>query len=410
MLHDLEKEFAYGESIELSDENPEVTLALSEMAKELIKVLGSRYVNPIRSNINDLRRLLKIKVFGKEAGTGGEIVIAVDSTWSKPALELVAGVFGVIISGYVVVGPSGISSYGITDVSLRLGNIENRLNVVIELDSKIMELSTALKAIEKHRYADIIMLDGSLFFSTRPTFFTPANLLSISEAKSTSDPDKLASIASSALIKLLRRCEALGVPVVGVVKRVSSTFIATYIGSADPQLHSKLRHINDKVLLSYVLRPGEYVVLDSYLNVFEEHLSKAMDRSPSAKKRLKGILKTLDKCNTNSSNDLLQELCKYMDSTAVVYYMPKSDMVFRQIARLDVYPRSAVEKVLEYVMENTSQNAVPIPIDYVDRFIRLESSAMRRLYKLALIYSGEAKEDVSVALGLTNPQKSYLYE
>jgi len=116
MLHELEKEFAYGESIELSDENPEVTLALSEMAKELIKILGSRYVNPIRSNINDLRRLLKIKVFGKEAGTGGKIVIAVDSTWSKPALELVAGVFGVIISGYVVVGPSGISSYGITDV------------------------------------------------------------------------------------------------------------------------------------------------------------------------------------------------------------------------------------------------------------------------------------------------------
>jgi hypothetical protein len=53
-------------------------------------------------------------------------------------------------------------------------------------------------------------------------------------------------------------------------------------------------------------------------------------------------------------------------------------------------------------MENTSQNAVPIPIDYVDMFMRLESSAMRRLYKLALIYGGEAKEDISIALGLTN--------
>jgi hypothetical protein len=61
-------------------------------------------------------------------------------------------------------------------------------------------------------------------------------------------------------------------------------------------------------------------------------------------------------------------------------------------------------------MENTSQNAVPMPIDYVDRFVRLESSAIRRLYKLVLTYSSEVKEVVSVALGLTNPQKSYLYE
>ena len=85
-------------------------------------------------------------------------------------------------------------------------------------------------------------------------------------------------------------------------------------------------------------------------------------------------------------------------------------MVLRQVTRLDVYPRAAVKKVLGYVMENTSQNTVPIPIDYVDMFVRLESSAMRRLYKLALIYGGEAKEDISIALGLTNLQKSYLYE
>jgi hypothetical protein len=409
MLHELEKEFMYGESIELNEESPEVMLALSKIAKELIKVLQDRYVNPIRSSLSEVRRSLNIEKFREETGPEGEIVIAVDSTWSKPALELVAGVFGVVVSGYVIVGPGGISSYEITGVSLRLGNLENRLNVVIELDSKIMELDTALKAVEKHRYADIVMLDGSLFFSTRPAFFTLLSFLDVSEARRVSDPDKLASMASFALVRLLKRGEALGVPIVGVVKRVSSTFMATHIGKGSTQLYSSLKHVNDKALLSYALEPGEYVILDSYLKIFEEHLSKVMDRSPSTRKRLKGILQLIEKCGSNTTS-LPQELCKYMEETAIVYYMPKSDMVFRQVTRLDVYPKTAVRKVLKYVMENASQNAVPIPIDYVDRFVRLESSAIRRLYKLVLTYSSEVKEDVSVALGLTNPQKSYLYE
>jgi hypothetical protein len=410
MLSEFEKEFVHGETIELSDENPEVTLALSKLARELIRVLEERYVSPIRIAFNEIRKLLRVERFDEGAGEGGEIVIAVDSTWSRPALELVAGVFGIIVSGYVVVGPSGISFYGITDVSLRLGNAENRLNVIIELDSKILELNTALKAVEKHKYVDMVVLDGSLFFSTRPSFFTPKSFPDISEVKRASNPDKLASYASYALIRLLKKCEGMQIPVIGVVKRVSSTFIATLIGNSSPQLHSKLKHINDKTLLSYVLKPGEYVVLESYLNIFKEHLQRAMDGNPSSKKRLENILNTLEKCNTSKAYELLQELCKFMENTAIVYYMPKSDMVFRQVTRLDVYPRTAVEKVLGYVMKNTSQNAVPIPIDYVDRFVRLESSAMRRLYKLALIYSGEANENISIALGLTNPQKSYLYE
>jgi len=105
MLHELEKEFMYGESIELNEESPEVMLALSKIAKELIKVLQDRYVNPIRSSLSEVRRSLNIEKFREEIGPEGEIVIAVDSTWSKPTLELVAGVFGVVVSGYVIVGP-----------------------------------------------------------------------------------------------------------------------------------------------------------------------------------------------------------------------------------------------------------------------------------------------------------------
>ena len=412
MWPDSELEPSYGMNIELTEDNPEVTLALSKIARKLIKVLEKRYVKPVTESISRIRSALNVNKYTSTSGSQGEIVIAVDSTWSKPPIELVAGVFGVIVSGYVVVGPSGTPSYEITDVAMRLGNVEDRVNASIELTSKILEFNTAYKAINKHRYADILMLDGALYFSTRPSFFYPVSEAQLINEKpeNVTDLNRLASIASAMLIRLLDKCDKMQMPVVGVVKRVSSTFIATIVGEHYPDLYPRIRHINDKALLSYVLEPGEYVVLDNYLEVFRKHLNMVLKAGGYEAKRIKEILKILELCEAEEGDEALKKLCEYMRNTAIVYYMPKSDLIYKQVARIDVYPKNALDKVLKYVMENTTQNAVPIPIDYVDRFVRLESSVIKRLYKLAILYSNEAKENVSIVLGLTNPQKSYLFE
>ncbi|MEM0027321.1 MAG: DNA double-strand break repair nuclease NurA [Ignisphaera sp.] len=408
MLH--EDEEISGKSIELTDENPELTTALVEAAKDIVSKVYASYAKPALENRDKIRRFLEIRRFPGSAEQGGRIVVAVDSTWSKPTLEVVSGVFGVIVSGYVVVGPSGTSSYEICRVSSIVGNSEKYVNTAIEVYAKTLEYDTALKALDKHSYADMVMLDGSLYFSTRPSFFNPAKHVDESCLENIKEIDELISIGSSKLLRLFKKASDLGIPVVGVVKRVSSRFIASYIEELDNELARLLRRLNDKVILSYVLEPGEFTVISSYLDIFKKHLN-IMKRSSKAskQKRIQAILDVLETCSSGKAVDELKNLCDVMRETAIVFYKPVSDMVYPQAIRLDVYPRSRIEEVIEYVTHNTSQNAVPIPIDYADRFIRLETASLKRLYRLIMAYGAEAGGDAQIALGLTNPQKSYLF-
>ncbi|MEL9939670.1 MAG: DNA double-strand break repair nuclease NurA [Ignisphaera sp.] len=408
MLHE-DEEFS-GKLIELTDENPELTTALVEAAKDIVSKVYANYARPALENRDKVRRFLEIRKFSGVVENGGRIVVAVDSTWSKPTLEIVSGVFGVIVSGYVVVGPSGTSSYEICRMSSIVGNSERYVNTAIEVYAKILEYDTALKALDKHSYVDMVMLDGSLYFSTRPSFFNPAKNADENSLENIKEIDELISIGSSKLLRLLRKASDLGLPVVGVVKRVSSRFIASYIEGLDSELARLLRRLNDKVILSYVLEPGEYAVISSYLDIFKMHLS-IMKRSSKAlkQKRIQTILDMLETCSSGNAVSGLKNICDVMRETAIVFYKPVSDMVYPQAIRLDVYPRSRIEDVLEYVMHNTSQNAVPIPIDYADRFIRLETASLKRLYRLIMTYGVEVGGDALIALGLTNPQKSYLF-
>ena len=97
-----------------------------------------------------------------------------------------------------------------------------------------------------------------------------------------------------------------------------------------------------------------------------------------------------------------------MRDTAVVYYMPSQDLVYPQAIRLDIYPSSRVEEVVSYAISDTSHNAVPTPIDLVDRFVRIEASAIRRFHILLQAYAQQ--DNVKLVVGLTNPQKLYLYK
>ncbi len=408
MFH--EDEEVSGRSIELTDENPELTTALVEAARDIINKVYANYAKPALENRDRIRSILEIKRFSGSLEQGGKIVIAVDSTWSKPVLEIVSGVFGVVASGYVVVGPSGTSSYEICRVVSLVGNSEKHINTAIEISAKIMEYDAAAKALDKHSYADMVMLDGSLYFSTRPSFFKPAREAHGDPLENVSNIDELISISSAMLLKLFNKADKAHVPVVGVVKRVSSTFIASYIERSDPELANRLRKLNDKVMLSYVLEPGEYIVISSYLDIFKEHLNIMKRFSKALKhRRIQAILDTIEMCVSEEAGEELKKLCNVMKETAIIFYKPPSDMVYPQAIRLDVYPKSRIDEIVKYVMLNTSQNAVPIPIDYADRFIRLESTSIKRLYSLILNYGIKEKSNALIALGLTNPQKSYLF-
>ncbi|MEM1712666.1 MAG: DNA double-strand break repair nuclease NurA, partial [Acidilobaceae archaeon] len=208
---------------------------------------------------------------------------------------------------------------------------------------------------------------------------------------------------SRALVELLGKSSKLNIPVVGVVKRVSSRFLLPRIFNTW-SLDSKLLNINDKLLSSLILKPGEYIVMDSFYKALIEYLEliKGLNR------RVSSIIDIVRICDNPPTGTYMEKLCNYMNNTAIVYYKQRGSQIFQQTTRLDIYPRNMVDDVVEYAIENSTQNSVPAPIDYIDRYIRLETTMLKKLY--TILRSETKTVELETALGLTNPQKHYLWE
>jgi len=391
-----EPEFTGLESVE---ENPEIVLELYNLARRVSDHLKATLAT-VTSNRDAIRGRLNVRKLG-ERGSGVLSVLAVDSTWSIPPLELVIGSVAVIASGYVIAAPQGLGSYGLSFIALRFSSgEEDRFTLSLELSAKIKEYVTALKYADED--IDIIMLDGPLYHYAIPEFYTPSRSSDVLADSRRYSGYKLASVTSRALLDLLAKAGSLDVPVVGVVKRVSSKLLLPKLSGLEGVVDI-LKRYNDKLVASLTLEPEEYIVIENYLEELRKYLE-----AYTSKSRYKRILRLIDYCLEAPEETLESKLCRYMEGTAIVFYKHKGGTVAPQAVRLDVYPRSHVDRVVAYAMESTTENNVPAPIDYVDRYVRVDSQTLRRLHQL--LKTHEASRETEIALSLTNPQKKYLYE
>jgi len=385
--------------LESLDENPELVLELYKLAMRVGERLKST-LSVIPENYNTVRDRLGVRRFN-EFPSDVLSVLAVDSTWSIPHLELVMGTIAVIVSGYVIVAPQGLGSYGLSFVALRFSSgDDDRFTLSLELSAKVKEYVTALRQLK--RDVDIVMLDGPLYHSMIHEFYIPSRSSNVLEDSRRGSGSKLASHTSRALLDLLDKAGSLGVPVAGVVKRVSSKLLLPRLEGLGGVV-DVVRKYNDKLVASLILEPGEYIVIESYLEEFRKYLE-----AYSLKNVYRRILKIIDYCVEAPEDSLERRLCRYMERTAIAFYKHKGGSVAPQATRLDVYPGEDVDKVVAYCMENTTENNVPAPIDYVDRYVRIESQTIKRLHQLLRTHS--KGREVEVALNITNPQKKYLYE
>jgi hypothetical protein len=385
--------------LESLDENPELVLELYKLAMRVGERLKST-LSVMPENYNTVRDRLGVRRFN-EIPTDVLSVLAVDSSWSIPHLELVMGTIAVIASGYVIVAPQGLGSYGLSFVALRFsGGDDDRFTLSLELSAKVKEYVTALRQLKGD--VDIVMLDGPLYHSMIHEFYIPSRSSNVLEDSRRGSGSKLASHTSRALLDLLDKAGSLGVPVAGVVKRVSSKLLLPRLEGLGGVV-DVARKYNDKLVASLILEPGEYIVIESYLEEFRKYLE-----AYSLKSVYRRILKIIDYCVEAPEDSLERRLCRYMERTAIAFYKHKGGSVAPQATRLDVYPGEDVDKVVAYCMENTTENNVPAPIDYVDRYVRIESQTIKRLHQLLRTHS--KGREVEVALNITNPQKKYLYE
>jgi hypothetical protein len=385
--------------VESLEENPELTLELYKLAVRVSEHVKST-LGVVSENYEAIRGKLGVRRFNGHPSNVLS-VLAVDSTWSIPHLELVMGSVAVIVSGYVIAAPQGLGSYGLSFVALRFSaGDDDRFTLSLELSARVKEYVTALRQLKGD--VDMVMLDGPLYHSMIPEFYTPSRSASVLEDSRRSSGSKLAPLVSRALIELLAKADSTGVPVVGVVKRVSSRLLLPRLEGLEAVV-DVVRRYNDKLLASLVLEPGEYIVIESYL----EELRKYLELHAS-KSRYKVILGRIDSCMRAPGDSLEGMLCRYMERTSVIFYRHKGGSVAPQATRLDVYPGDRVDRVIAYCMESTTENNVPAPIDYVDRYVRVDSQTIKRLHRLLKTH-GVGRE-VEVAFNIANPQKKYLYE
>jgi len=387
------------EELESIEENPELLEYLYRMALTVNSNI-QQAVEVINRRRSEVRERLGVRVYNG-GGSPFISVLAVDSTWSMPHLELVMGSIAVIVSGYVLVAPRGLGSCGLSFASLRIssGELEGRFTVSLELSARVKEYVTAYRQLGGD--VDLVLLDGPLYYPFIPEFYTPSRSSDVLWECRRASGFKLASLASRALLELLDKADKLGVPVVGVVKRVSSRLLLPKLADIE-DIAGILKRYNDKLLASLILNPGEYIVIDSLLENVRRFLELQKPRG-----RLQRILKLIDYCLEAPKDSLEGRLCGYMERTSTVFYRHKGASIAPQATRLDVYPANSVDKVVAYAMESSSENNVPAPIDYVDRYVRLESSTIRRLHQL--LKSCARTVEVEIAENPTNPQKYYVY-
>jgi hypothetical protein len=317
--------------------------------------------------------------------------VAIDSTFPiDGGMELVGGRLVAIVAGYVGFngfqsseGPRG--SYAVP----KLVDSEEALKV-IPYYAKLYEKALArrlLAMISSGRAnAKIILFDGELV--PYPLLFKHPKSIAKSRILS-----KLAEV----MPKLLREAEENSITLVGVVKRSYSKLLAVLAGRKLP--------LNDKAVMSILLRHGEYAYIGKFGELLPRYASIiASERGGDAAKYREAVEAALSSCS-------------YYKDIAVVFYKPHGTSPSHQAVRVEIldFGGYGLDRILSMLNKLTNPaTGLPYPIDLVDEYIRLEARVLELLRRRVVGYLAQALDYLGPAavmlLGHTNPEKRYLYE
>ncbi|MGB9828414.1 MAG: DNA double-strand break repair nuclease NurA, partial [Thermosphaera sp.] len=221
--------------------------ALGGIAKKLAGEVGK-----VRALIAEIRRSMEFKKglfrFGTAAPVEDLCYVAVDSSFTNPAVELVGGYLGVV---KVVVVHYGSRCGG--------GSVEAKaypgLWFNADLTSSVAryyEKRTGVELLERKKHGkadfDVLLLDGDLI---------PRSLSSRGSVGELHQ--KIADYTS----KIIELADSTDTAVVGVLKRSYSRDLVSIMGFSDLRL-------SDKAVMSLILKPSEYVVAGSHPEIYGE--------------------------------------------------------------------------------------------------------------------------------------------
>lgn len=326
-------------------------------------------------------------------------VYAIDSSFPPTPLELIGGVITIVSYGYV--GWVG----GKADVYVT-GNVlfedSSELERSIEVYSKIKEREVAVKLLKSKmsgkRGIDMVVLDGEIYIHPLP-YNLPAR-------------EGVRRRVEEVLDNLLSLAEKTNTTIVGVVKRVRSRYLSIMVNHCLPS--------NDKLVMSLVLRKGEYVNLGKFseilpnwlrVNYTDCEVKRGMARE-LAESRLAEGLENLKRVFSGDGGRL--KGIRRVADTEVVFYKATNTDVATKLEVLD-FGNLGVDNIVGYLASQTTLTGYPYLLDLVDTYVRVDPRLLDyvRSRIVGEVEARDRPEDIRkiiiTLLQLTNPQKAYLY-
>ncbi|MEM3989808.1 MAG: DNA double-strand break repair nuclease NurA [Desulfurococcaceae archaeon] len=380
-------------SVELEEE-PVPLIVLRGVEKEAARIASSLNVSRVIAERERIRTMLySLGLLGEVNSYSGRspCVLAIDTSFTSPPLELVGGRLLLIVRSYVIQGCKCLKELQ-SSSSEGFIRFSDAAEYIAPIYSKIYERKFVKEVLELKKageaQVDLVLIDGELFPRTPPGF----------ESNAKSSVMKLYAKLVDLTQEVLELACETDTAIVGIVKRSYGRDVAVRL--LDPQIR-----VNDKALASYILKPGEFVDLGSYgdiafylwrfMDAFKEYLSYIDLRTYS--ERLSWILGVIESCSSCSSIGLSIYRARvptyFMVSTKIEYWV-NSEFNYN--------------KLLSYLSSVTGMNGVPHQLDVVDSMSMISRNTLylvqQQLFKELSRITGDVEIAMSIA-GLTNPEK-----
>jgi len=377
----------------LSEEYWTPRIVLESLDREVSNIAAKilRRLNDIRSMRKILEQRSERPLIKKTRDYNKNYcVLAIDTSFTSPPIELVGGRLGIINRAIVLFGDCPNSC---VDLSSYVKFVEGE-EYYIRFYSKILERAAIKKMLldKKHGRTDfdVIIIDGELIPRLPPGY--------------KGSEEKLSYRLLAKIIKLtrdiLKLAEETNTSIVGVIKRAYGIDLTVTLGLKrkifDKDYYEKT--INDKVVATYMLETGEWIEICTYRELYgllKENAEKISDI-----RRLREKMRFLEKLDENIPEVL---------DTIIAVYKASTPTYFSIATKIEAYPINyTIDEIISYLVKTTTVNGVPLPIDIVDRMASIKKGqefvAQQQFYSHLTRLLKDEKLAKSIA-GLTNPEK-----
>ena len=394
----------------MSEEEYELTPELiTEVSKK--SVLESKKIS--RRIARFIRKIARIRELLIEGSLeGAEIVdinsfqemkpeiecYAIDSSFKSP-LPLVFGDLFLVIGGYVRYPRVDTNNVRINrGLRVLIRCREELISRIQSAISRIVERKIALEILRRKEIGrtkwNLIMLDGPivplwpLILFTRSLYPQERKLLELSR-------------------KMINLCKLKKKSVLGIIKRVRTHLIGKgivkiledngYLRDIPPRVLKAMKKANDKALATLLLRPGEALIIGDF------GTSKIIESE-------------LTEIGRKATFDEFVEENLWIKKVFVLFIKPKRS---RHIVRIEIldYANIGLEKIMNWLNENSSHTACPYILDIVDKYTAISNAIYELTRKimirstaqnLAKLLESMEMEEVDLLLELADLQKKYI--